>query len=761
MSRDGDRAALLLYNSIYGGKKPVIAAALHGLSTSMDLVDVEPTGIDWADRISIREFGQGGRCTDLSSGPESWLSFPAWSPNGSWLAFVVKTPAEHQLWVSSYDGELVRRIGQVPINTFVSGGTVASSATIVHQHVPYEWSDDSKRIVFSAPLRPEMAMSERVDRFQSPIVLDTRAPAVSRDLYQPMKREATSYALRSKLVEASIGGDWSIREVTSLEGLHHLEYWDSHRFLIGELELESEWPKSEFRIVDAAELGSDNWRSSVSPLPTNNRRNIFAGADPSDAPVIVTSEIGDCPKKSAVARSVVLICLTQPSSGVAHRDQLLIVTTLGGLVQTFDKGSGALLYEVRVLHESDTEFANRNWPLVDSNGEAAVDSQGRMLVFDSSFDNGGLRSIRISAVDLLTGESQLLFDDPDNELKIIHVGHLLDSGKLFIQIAEDSGQFSFGSLDLTSLTVELLGPSQISQYSYSDFEYQDVSYFREDSVSLRGRIFWPRTDELETGKKLPMVIWQYPVQFESSSEVEVRYRERAADRYATTSRLDYVGETLPFALIERGFAVFHYPSFPVIGDDDDQSPGSFKVQMLMNAEAAVKAAAATGRVDANRIAIAGHSRGGGDAALLLAYSDLFATAVSVSGQMNPLLMTYIKQYDDRPFWEAPEVYVRNSASAQANLINEPILMIHGIDDRSNARSDVSESLFRAIKSVSGDARLVLVPFMEHQLRSQKEKNIVVEESVEWLLYYLYPDLPTPERSSAMAEGVKLEQPTIH
>lgn len=111
-------------------------------------------------------------------------------------------------------------------------------------------------------------------------------------------------------------------------------------------------------------------------------------------------------------------------------------------------------------------------------------------------------------------------------------------------------------------------------------------------------------------------------------------------------------------------------------------------------------------IDAKRIAIAGHSRGGSDAAMLLASTRLFSTGIAIAGGMNHALFPHYLQYESDNYWSHPAPYTRNSPAFHADTIVAPLLMIHGEKDMTQARAATSEGLFLGIDAVGGNARLV-------------------------------------------------------
>src|SRR5690606_24352366 len=132
--------------------------------------------------------------------------------------------------------------------------------------------------------------------------------------------------------------------------------------------------------------------------------------------------------------------------------------------------------------------------------------------------------------------------------------------------------------------------------------------------------------------------------------------------------------TLFFLL--QGYAVLDDVSMPIVGTTATAND-TFIEQVVKNAQAALGAAAETGFVDPTRAGVAGHSYGAFMVANLLAHSDLFSAGAALSGAYNRTLTPFGFQTERRSLWEARETYLAMSPFLYSNVINEPLLLVHG------------------------------------------------------------------------------------
>ena len=118
---------------------------------------------------------------------------------------------------------------------------------------------------------------------------------------------------------------------------------------------------------------------------------------------------------------------------------------------------------------------------------------------------------------------------------------------------------------------------------------------------------------------------------------------------------------------------------------------------------------------------------------LLANSDIFRAGIARSGAYNRTLTPFGFQSERRSFWEAPMSYFKLSPFMRANLINEPVLMIHGeADNNSGTYPMQSRRMFAAIRGNGGTARLVMLPHESHGYRAKESIQHVLWEQVEWM-----------------------------
>ena len=131
-----------------------------------------------------------------------------------------------------------------------------------------------------------------------------------------------------------------------------------------------------------------------------------------------------------------------------------------------------------------------------------------------------------------------------------------------------------------------------------------------------------------------------------------------------------------------------------------------------------------------------------DAAMYLANlhkAKLFKAGISRSGAYNRTLTPFGFQNEERPYWQAPEVYFKMSPFSYANQITTPLLLIHGEADNNPGTFPIqSERLYNAIKGHGGTVRFVQLPFESHGYAAKENVLHMLWEMNQWLNKYVKP-----------------------
>ncbi len=256
-----------------------------------------------------------------------------------------------------------------------------------------------------------------------------------------------------------------------------------------------------------------------------------------------------------------------------------------------------------------------------------------------------------------------------------------------------------------------------------------VKYKRADGIDLSFTLYLPAEYDKEKDGPLPTVLWAYPREYEDAKAAgQVSGSPYSFTRVRAGSILSYV---------TQGYAILSNAAFPIVGEGEVKPNDGFVEQLVANAEAAINKAVEMGVTDPKRVAVGGHSYGAFMTANLLTHSRLFAAGIAESGAYNRTLTPFGFQSERRTYWEAPELYYTMSPFMHADLVKDPILLIHGIADNNSGTFPIqSKRYFSALKGHGATVRLVMLPMESHGYAARESLLHKHWETLQWLEKYV-------------------------
>ena len=262
-----------------------------------------------------------------------------------------------------------------------------------------------------------------------------------------------------------------------------------------------------------------------------------------------------------------------------------------------------------------------------------------------------------------------------------------------------------------------------------DIQKENIKYRRADGVELTATLYLPPNYEPKRDGALPLLMWAYPQEFKSAGAAS-QVRDSP---YAFNS----IGPTSAKAFVAMGYAVLDDPSMPIVGAGDQEPNDTYLPQLIASAEAAVEEVVRRGVAERHRIAVGGHSYGAFMTGNLLAHTRLFRAGIARSGAYNRTLTPFGFQSEERPYWQAKEVYQAMSPFNFADKVKDAMLFIHGEQDNNTGTFPIqTERMFQAMKGTGGTARLVMLPNESHGYRARESILHMLAETNDWLDKYV-------------------------
>ena len=261
-----------------------------------------------------------------------------------------------------------------------------------------------------------------------------------------------------------------------------------------------------------------------------------------------------------------------------------------------------------------------------------------------------------------------------------------------------------------------------------------IQYERADGVALSGTLYLPAGYDPQRDGPLPLFIWAYPREFVDAAA--------AAQVTGSPYRFTRLGGWSTPIWVALGYAVLDGATMPIVSQNGAEPNDTYVEQLVASAEAAVDEMVQRGVAERGRIGVGGHSYGAFMTANLLSHSQAFAAGIARSGAYNRTLTPFGFQNEERTYWEAPDVYYEMSPFMHADLVNAPLLLIHGEADNNSGTFPIqSERYYAALKGLGKTTRLVLLPYESHGYTARQSILHMLWEMESWLDSYVKKGTP--------------------
>jgi dipeptidyl aminopeptidase/acylaminoacyl peptidase len=264
-----------------------------------------------------------------------------------------------------------------------------------------------------------------------------------------------------------------------------------------------------------------------------------------------------------------------------------------------------------------------------------------------------------------------------------------------------------------------------------------ITYRRADGVQLSAKLYLPPGYDRTRDGALPFFLWAYPEEFKS--------KEAAAQVRGSSYRFVRPSGASHLFLLTQGYGVLDGPTMPIVGEGDAEPNDTYVQQLVSSAQAAVDEIVRRGVADRDRIGVGGHSYGAFMTANLLAHSRIFRAGIARSGAYNRTLTPFGFQQEERPYWQARDIYTTMSPFTYADSVKTPILLIHGMNDDNSGTFPVqSERFYAALKGNGATVRYVQLPGEAHGYLARESVGHTLAEMTAWLDKYLKPKKIVPK-----------------
>jgi dipeptidyl aminopeptidase/acylaminoacyl peptidase len=699
--------------------------------------------------------GEDRAVTGLPENPV--MTNVSWAPDGAHFVFLLNTPDSLELWVVNVTTAIARKLTTGSVNNTYYGSplnwTRDGDALIVNMLPDQRGDVPQKSLIPTGPVIEENLGETRPARTYQDLLQDSH----DEDLFE--------FYFTSQLVEVSLNGNKKNIGGPAIYRSVNLS------------------PDGNYLLVNRTEKPF-SYRVPASRFPQNiqvwdrdgNRVHQFAELPLADRVPIAFSATTEGPRSvswrndaPATLGWVEALDGGDPSVDVPYRDRLytLAAPFMGEPTVHID-----LEYRYAGLQWSDEGFAlvsefwredrhRRTWKIDTENTEMEPE-----LIFDLStedrYADPGSPEMRRSEY----GTWVLNTADGGNTLLMSGIGATPEGNRPFLStfnletkevtelwrsespyyerivtLLDDDGTRAITRREAVDMqpnfyirNIQSGELEQITHFEHPTPQLKDVykefiQYEREDGVQLSATLYLPSDYDLDSGEKLPILVWAYPREFRSADAAG-----QVADSPYRFAGMSYWG---PHFALTQGFAVVESATMPIVGEGDENPNDTFVEQLIMSSEAVLGELERRGVGDPDRAAIGGHSYGAFMTANLLAHSRIFRAGIARSGAYNRTLTPFGFQAEPRNYWDASHIYLAMSPFMHAYGIKDPILFIHGAEDNNSGTFPMqSERMYAAVSGLGGTTRLVMLPEESHGYRARESVLHMLWEQSEWLNRYV-------------------------
>jgi len=217
--------------------------------------------------------------------------------------------------------------------------------------------------------------------------------------------------------------------------------------------------------------------------------------------------------------------------------------------------------------------------------------------------------------------------------------------------------------------------------------------------------------------------------------------------------------------VSRGYLVFTPDIYYSIASKGGKTIGEAALNSVVSAAIALSKLP---YVNNRKMAIVGHSFGGGETNYILTHSKMFAAACSAASTVSDEISAYLGLLYRRgkPFnffrlsnaetdhdmigatlWERPDLYIKASPVFQANKVNTPLLLMHNLGDETT-NWEQSVELYMALRRLGKKVWLLQYDDGDHSLSGRDAQDYTIRLT-QFFNYYLKDELPP----KWMTEGI--------
>lgn len=188
-------------------------------------------------------------------------------------------------------------------------------------------------------------------------------------------------------------------------------------------------------------------------------------------------------------------------------------------------------------------------------------------------------------------------------------------------------------------------------------------------------------------------------------------------------------------LTKLGYAVVE-PDAPIFGETGRMND-NYVHDLRTNLATVIDELSQQGLIDRSRLGLGGHSYGAFSTVNAMVHTPFFKAGIAGDGNYNRTLTPASFQSERRQLWEARDVYLGMSPFLFANQLTGALLMYHGMDDQNvGTHPDNATRLFHALEGLGKTTSLYMYPFEDHGPATKETNLDMWARWISWLDTYV-------------------------
>ena len=229
------------------------------------------------------------------------------------------------------------------------------------------------------------------------------------------------------------------------------------------------------------------------------------------------------------------------------------------------------------------------------------------------------------------------------------------------------------------------------------------------------------------GTRLPAMFWFYPYEYEN----QAGYDRAAAQNAQRDRRYPTYGPRSLAFLVTQGYAVVE-PDAPIFASEGQLPNDNYVVDLRNNLSAIIDALDTLAIIDRHRLGLGGHSYGAFSTVNAMVHTPFFKAGIAGDGAYNRTFTPNGFQSERRDLWQGRQTYLEMSPFLYADQLTGALLMYHSTEDQNVGTAPInSERMYHALMGLGKTTSLYMYPYEDH---GPIARETVLDQWARWVTW---------------------------